>query len=422
LEIREVRMNQQSIRRSLALFFLMRVAGAGVMLTIPVLIPFYRSKEVDLWGVALAEFIFGVTALALDVPTGKFADTLGRRRSLLVGRIALTLGFAVYALAQSLGHFIVAEILLAVGFAFSIGADEAFMRSLFPRTEEGAQRFARVWSITVVVDLVSGAGAMFLGPLLFQQRKELPFEVASVAYLASAALVFCMREPALPRRSAVSMRSVARFCLHERPEVRSLIMFQASLWTLLGAMGFLYEPYFRHLGIDPLQDGPIFALLGVASGVASYAAPGIGARLGRQAIQWLLAGLLVLAPLVLGLWTSAVVVLFLLIPFCVRGMLPVVVGVPFNAAVPEEMRATAISVRSMCTRIGDCFGKTTGLLLAGWIGVADTFLILSALGIGVVFVRVLITLRPEMNKARSEPEASSLGAHEPPAAERTKAA
>lgn len=399
-------MNQQSIRRSLALFFLMRVAGAGVMLIIPVVIPFYRSKGLDLWEVALVEFIFGVTALVLDVPTGKFADTLGRRRSLLVGRLALALGFAVYTLAQSLGHFIVAEVLLAVGFAFSIGADEAFVRSLFPRTELGSQRFARVWSITVVVDLLSGAGAMFLGPLLFQQRQELPFEVASVAYLVSAVLVFCMQEPVLPRRQKLSIRSVARFCLREQVEVRSLILFQASLWSLLGAMGLLYEPYLRHLGIDPSRDGLIFALLGVASGVASYAAPGIGARFGRRTIQQLLAGLLLLAPLVLGAWSSPTAALFLLVPFCVRGMLPIVVGAPFNAAVPEEMRATAISVRSMCTRIGDCFGKTTGLLLAGWLGVATTLVVLSTLGVAMALAGWFLAVRPREQQSTAEPEPS----------------
>ncbi|NBO20268.1 MAG: MFS transporter, partial [Proteobacteria bacterium] len=298
-------MNQKSVLRSLVLFYLMRVAGAGIMLMIPIFIPFYRAQGIGFWGVALVEFIFGVAALALDVPTGRFADLLGRRRSLLIGRFALALGCGAYALSASLLQCIAAELLLAVGFAFSLGADEAFVRSLFPQSEEGSRRFAWVWSATVVIDLLSGAAAMYFGPWLFQIDERLPFEVAGAMYLLSVLLVYLMDEPPLVRRAVAPIRKVAHYCLRERSEIRELVLFQAGMWFFLGAAAFLYEPYLRLRAIDVAHDGVIFALLGVASGIASFATPALGKRLGQRGMQRLLAGSFVAALVLLGVWSAA---------------------------------------------------------------------------------------------------------------------
>jgi hypothetical protein len=81
----------------------------------------------------------------------------------------------------------------------------------------------------------------------------------------------------------------------------------------------------------------------------------------------------------LGVIDQGWVAILIMLPQFARGMLPVVVGTAFNAAMDDEIRATALSVRNMVVRMGDCAGKGVGLLLAGKIGVAGTFLVLGSI-------------------------------------------
>jgi hypothetical protein len=81
----------------------------------------------------------------------------------------------------------------------------------------------------------------------------------------------------------------------------------------------------------------------------------------------------------LGVIDQGWVAILIMLPQFARGMLPVVVGSAFNAAMDDDIRATALSVRNMVVRMGDCAGKGVGLLLAGEIGVAGSFLVLGSI-------------------------------------------
>ena len=69
---------------------------------------------------------FFLVTFATDIPTGAFADAIGRRTAFLIGSAISTLGFTIYFFSHHFSAFLVAECFDGVGFTFRNGAVDAW--------------------------------------------------------------------------------------------------------------------------------------------------------------------------------------------------------------------------------------------------------------------------------------------------------
>ncbi len=69
---------------------------------------------------------FFIVTFATDIPTGAFADAIGRRTAFLIGSAISTLGFTIYFFSHHFPAFLVAECCDGVGFTFRNGAVDAW--------------------------------------------------------------------------------------------------------------------------------------------------------------------------------------------------------------------------------------------------------------------------------------------------------
>lgn len=91
-----------------------------------VLIPFFTGwGGLSLTQTLLLQSWFTFWAFVLEVPTGVVADVFSRRASLIWGSVVASIGFFLYPLWSNLAWFMLAEFLLALGFALRSGATEA---------------------------------------------------------------------------------------------------------------------------------------------------------------------------------------------------------------------------------------------------------------------------------------------------------
>ena len=69
---------------------------------------------------------FFLVTFATDIPTGAFADAIGRRTAFLIGSAISTAGFMLYFFSHHFSAFLVAECFDGVGFTFRNGAVDAW--------------------------------------------------------------------------------------------------------------------------------------------------------------------------------------------------------------------------------------------------------------------------------------------------------
>ena len=117
------------IRGAFALFFALWATVAAV----------YRIEVVGLdpLRLVLLGTALEVAVFVFEVPTGVFADTFGRRRSVIIGCILMGSGFALEGAIPTFAAVLAAQAVWGVGYTFISGALEAWIADEAPDRDLG---------------------------------------------------------------------------------------------------------------------------------------------------------------------------------------------------------------------------------------------------------------------------------------------
>jgi MFS family permease len=148
---------------------------------------FLLDAGLDIFEVFVANAAFTAGMVLFEVPTGVVADTSGRRRSFLLSAATLTVGTLGYVAIAAAGGglllFVLASILLGLGFSFYSGAVEAWLVDALNATGHHGpldRVFARGEMVSGAAMLVGSVGGGVLGSV----DLAWPFLVRSLLLLA----------------------------------------------------------------------------------------------------------------------------------------------------------------------------------------------------------------------------------------------
>jgi len=325
--------------------------------------PYMLHFATGVRGLSLAEFgalkgayYFAVTLL--EVPTGVFADRIGRRAALVLGALLSAAGCVAAALAHSLAGFALSDLCFGLGTALMGGADSALVYdALAAERRESEYPRAEAWA------LASWMGITAIGmPLsdLFLVHDGDPVG----AYWAAAALMTLAVPCALAMREApravhtvpATAREITRDALRDVfrvPGLLRLIAYSMGVFVLLRAASqTIFNPTLAALGVPVNRYGLVLALANVAGGIAALgsarALRGFGERACLVAMPLVLVSMYVGLALATGPWGAA----FFVVQGAVFGAYPVVVRTLMNRLAPSaERRATVLSAESTAARL-----------------------------------------------------------------------
>ncbi|MFI5346841.1 MAG: MFS transporter [Elusimicrobiota bacterium] len=218
-----------------------------------VLIPFFTQwGGITLHQVLWLQTWFMLWIVALEVPTGAFADRFGRRRSLFCATVCLIAAVAYYVTHHGLAHFLVAEFLWACAAAFSSGADEALAYdSLKAEGAEGASKAALARLGTA--EILAIAVAAPIGSVVASRwGLRAPLAMGLIPFTIALPLAWSLREP--PRERAErrdyweTLTSGARYFLGHRV-LRALAFDAVTIWCFSFMIIWLYQPRLQQLGM-----------------------------------------------------------------------------------------------------------------------------------------------------------------------------
>jgi MFS family permease len=196
-------------RRYLVLIAL-RWLPTGFLIPIGVLLMLERG--LSLTEIGLATSVQGFVVLALELPTGGLADSLGRRPVLIVAGVVGLLSLAVFFVADSVAMFAAAWFLQGVYRALDSGPLEAWYVDATlaadpdARIESGLGAGNSVLSVAIACGALLASGLVALDPLDTVDALELPLLVALVLTVVHfGATVLLMTEA----RMARGVRAVA---------------------------------------------------------------------------------------------------------------------------------------------------------------------------------------------------------------------
>jgi MFS family permease len=320
---------------------------------------FLLDAGLSLLQVFVANAIFTGSMAVFEVPTGIVADTRGRRLSFLLSVTFLVIGTIAYVVVGPLGFgmagFVVASIVLGLGYTFYSGAVEAWLvdalqASGFAGPVDGV--LARGGMISSVAMLVGSVSGGLLGGI----HLSIPYLVRCVLLvMAFAIAVRAMHDTGFTVR-ALGWR-----------DVPSAMARTARESVQFGWGYHAWQPYFQQLlATDAVW---ILGVVAAATSLAMAAGNWLVERLTRycgRRTTMLLGASIVYSVTAIGVGLASsftVAVTMYLIGMAASGVFQPVRQAYLHAVVANERRATVLSLASLMSSAGSMGGQA-GL---GWL-------------------------------------------------------
>jgi len=350
----------------------------------PIVIPFYESNGLSMKDIMVLQAVYSIAIVVLEIPSGYMADVIGRRKTLIIGAMFGTIGFATYSFSYGFLGFLIAEIILGIGQSCISGADSAMLYdSLLERGQE--KKYTRFEGRITSIGNIAEAAAGILGGLLAVVTLRAPYFaqsfVAFIALPAAITLVEPARQVPLIKAGFMEVVHIARFALFRDKPLRRNILFSAIIGCSTLTMAWFAQPFFEYSNIDIMWFGLLWTSLNLTVAITSYTAHHIEQKLGQTRSILLISLLIPMGYLVLSRFHLPTGLIILYLFYLVRGYATPVLKDYINRITASNIRATVLSVRNFIIRL--LFALTGPLL--GWI--KDIYSLPQALTLaGIIFL------------------------------------
>ncbi|WP_372371083.1 MFS transporter [Candidatus Uabimicrobium sp. HlEnr_7] len=367
------------MKRNITLLYAIRSIRT-FLLFVPVIVPFFQENGLTQTQIYTVQSIYAVMIVLLEIPSGYFADYVGRKRSMLVGVIFAVIGHVAYCYAHDFSTILIGAINLGIAYSFISGADSALAYdSLLTIKKESDYRKFEAYSYSLTG--ISEAAASIIGGLLALVTLRLPLYVQTSIYLTLIPLVLLLQEPQREKKKTknplVDIIDITKYALIQQQEVKWLIFYSATLGTLTYTMVWLTQPYYQLLGISLGWFGILWSTqLGFMAIFARYA-NAYEMYLGKTKAFASFTVIGSVSYIVMGCYPSLITLPFILGFYLVRGVHTPIFQDYVNAIVSSDIRATVLSVKNLVQKlqyailgpiigvVTDAYSIQTALLFSG---------------------------------------------------------
>jgi MFS family permease len=348
--------------RDLRLFYVFRLLATSY-LWVPVSFFFALSRGLTWNQFIVLGAIYSGVVIFVEIPTGAFADRIGRRHSMMAGTLAMVASCVVAYFAYSFPVFVVAAVLAGVSMSLCSGADSAYLFDLLDDNGRGDEYVhhetrASAWHLAGLT-MAFAAGGM-----LAEVDLALPYLATAGVSAAAFFVALGMRgeRKAIAARVRKPAREEAReYFQHMRESLgdvrhnRALawvLAYSAVVFSLLKATEYLYQPFLKAHHFGYAEIGFIFAGVYLVATFVAHQVNSIRHSHGEDILAWGLLATLGLSFLLLNRVRNEWIILLLLVQAIALGVYSPLVKPLLNREISSsDRRATVLSLESMAKRI-----------------------------------------------------------------------
>lgn len=347
-------MHGDKLERNIAVIYLSKVT-MNLFFFGPVIVLFLLDLGLSLIRIMILQTAFSVALVVFEVPSGYFADRIGRKHSIIIGATALVIGCLIYSLGYIFEVFLIAETVWALGIAFISGCDEALLYDTLAALKR-EDEYQKIQGRAHLVMLSTIAVCALLDGYLGSIHLRWPLWTTFFGITLGLPVLFFLVEP--PRIKGGHRRGelyylykIGRFALYKNKEVRWLIWFGALAFAT-SLLGFwLYQPYLKEAGVPVIWFGAIFACFNVFAALSSAVAHRVTKKAGKALSLSLIPLSIGLSNLLMGWVIRSIGVIFVLGQQFGRGFSAPVISDYLNRQVWADKRATVNSLRNLFGRV-----------------------------------------------------------------------
>ncbi len=219
---------------------------------------FAVSKGITLSQIVVAQGLFSLAVIIMEVPTGLVADKFGKKFSMALGYAINAFGIILFALIPTLFNFYIMRFLQATGSALVSGANEAL---LYEASKDEGLNFKKQISIlnsNSIIGLCLAGAIAGVVYQIFGSASFIPILLATALVQVIAFLLsMSIKERALKAYQSIVKKELKIFHLLSSGYIsirKNKTIFALTMFGMLAACNeyFLYQtyaPYFKSIGV-----------------------------------------------------------------------------------------------------------------------------------------------------------------------------
>lgn len=337
------------------------------MLFMPIVVLFYGQNGLGMEEIMILQAVYSVSIIILEIPSGYFADVLGRRLTLIAGSVLGTAGFTIYSFSYGFYGFLAAEMVLGLGQSFISGADSAMLYDTLldkKRDKEYTKYEGRITALGNFAEAIAGITGGFLAEISLRLPYFVQIFVAFFAIPASFLLIEPVRHVVKSKVSFRDIVNIGRFTLFENRKLRIYILLSSVIGTSTLTYAWFVQPVLLSVGIKhEIWFGILWTALNMSAGLTTMWAHLFEDHVGKKMTILLIVLFIVLGYICLYFFNGYFAIFILFVFYLARGIATPVLKNHINRITTSEIRATVLSLRSFIIRM--CFAVVGPL--AGWL-------------------------------------------------------
>ena len=384
-------------------------------LMVPVVALLQLEKGLDLFQIGLTVAVYSGTVMALELPTGGLADSVGRRRVYLYSLAVKTGAIVVVLFARSFLPVLIGFFAMGVARALSSGTMDAWFVDEFIRIDPKGDLQRAIAVVGIFIPIGLGLGSVFggvlpdtLGPLLARYRylDRYASNLLAMVLLVFVQFLFTLlaiedhHTPVTATERVSGFRRFSRilgtsltYGLRNRV-VLMLLLATVAMGVALSGLENFWQPQLKSI-IGAAFQTWVFGVLSagyfLAASIGNLVVTPVCRRLGnRYAVILFISRICMgITWFVLAMQTSpAGFAVFYVVVFLSNGIANSPHAAIMNREIPSSKRSTLLSFESLTLQSG----AVVGSILMGYISEVQSISVAWYIGSGILLGSALVYL------------------------------
>lgn len=372
------------------------------MLYMPIIVLFYQSNGLTLQEVMTIQAVYSLAVAIFEIPSGYFSDRLGRRNSLLIGSLLITIHFAVFSCSYTMLGFMLGAVAGGIGGSFISGTDSALLYDtlyILKREKEYLKLEGRTYAVSTFSEAMA---AIFGGWLAYQYGLRIPIYIQVAIASAGILIAWSLVEPPKQKISQQTtwrdIQKIIKYAFIETKLLRWYIFIGAWVGAATHLLAWFTQPYLEKIAFSEQAIGFLWAGFNLTVAFIAFYAHQIHKIASARVLLILIIIGLSIGYLFLGFygleyWGLGLGLIFMMYGW--RGIATPILKDLLNQQTPSHMRATILSLRGFLIRIIYVIAAPFLGYVADVFTIAEAFLIIGVIFgiVGIIIVLLIFTLK-----------------------------
>jgi len=346
--------NQASILTNIyKLYFIQAIRWA--LFYMPIFILFLQENGLSMQQILTLQAIFSIAIILFEIPSGYLSDTLGRKKTMVIGSVLSLIGVCIYLVAQGFFDFLIAELFLGFGVSFISGTDSALLYDTLK--EAGKEKlYKSKEAVMQSVASFSESLSSIIGGFIAIYSLRTTFVPYAILLVVAIFISLTIQEPKRQKNDSTlnawqEVIKITKYCIKDHKEVAALIFYAGLIMASTLTMVFFIQPYFELIDLPLGLFGIVWAALNFSITIFALMAVKYELTLGRKNSLASLIFLTIIGYLGVAVFQSFWAIGFIFLFYFVRAVSGPILKDYVNVHLDSNIRATALSVKHLVGRL-----------------------------------------------------------------------